>query len=116
MAKQSGYLRRQTAALEELQDVSMRHGQQWALDCLMIALHRQGWGYDRIKRLLDETEKIAAYYNPTMHPCMEQDVFIERMDAELRDIVKGRQEFYDFKSRYPGVKIAGYDKAPKKVR
>ena len=32
MAQQSGYLRRKTAALEELQDVSMRHGQQWALD------------------------------------------------------------------------------------
>lgn len=116
MAKKSGYLQRQQAALDVMQDISIRQGQQWALDCLLIALHRQGWGFDRIKRLLDATDDIAKYYSPALHPCMEQDVFIARMDDELRDIVKGKQEFYDFSARYPEIKIAGYDKAPNRQK
>ena len=45
---------------------------------------------------------------------MEQDVFQERLDAELRDIVKDRQEFATFAQRYPLVINAGYERMPKR--
>lgn len=108
------YLARQRAAQRELINTGLRHGQQYAIDMVMVALHRQGWGYDRIKRLIDQVTELADYYADTMHPSMEQDVLQERLDGELRDIVKDRQEFYPFVERYPAVITAGYEKMPKR--
>ena len=41
---------------------------------------------------------------------MEQDIWQERMDAELRDSLDGAIEFSDFSKRYPTIKALGYDK------
>ncbi len=37
------------------------------------------------------------------------------MDAQIRDIIKDQQEFFDFRSRYPDIRYHGYDKAVKGV-
>lgn len=108
------YLARQAATQIECINQGILCGQQYAIDMMEIALHRQGWGYDRIKRLVDQVSEIADYYAPCMCPCMEQDVFQERLDAELRDIVKDRQEFATFAQRYPLVINAGYERMPKR--
>lgn len=110
----NSYLLRRDAERKEMINRGLLCGQQYAMDCMLITLHRNGWGYDRLKRLLDECKVVSDYYADVLRPCMEQDVRQEQMDAELRDIVKGRQEFADFRERYPDVLTAGYDRLPRK--
>lgn len=91
-------------------------GQQFTCDVMMVCLHQQGWGYDRIKRLLDDMEKQSDYYADAFITCMEQDVRQEQLDREIRDIVKDRQEFSPFAERYPEIKTVGYDRLPWALR
>ena len=107
----NAYLQRQNAVYDEMLNRGKQHGEQYTMDCVMIALHRQGWGYTRIKRLFDEVSEIADYYTPSMRRSdPEQPIFQERFDAELGDIVKEYQPFYSFKERYPLISEARYDK------
>ena len=88
-------------------------GQQFVCDVMMVCLHGKGWGYDRIRRLLDEMDKQCDYYADAFINGMEQDVRQEQLDRELRDTVKDRQKFVPFAERYPNVKTLGYDKLPR---
>lgn len=110
----SGYLARQQEVYKELFSEGMKTGEQYTMDCVMIALHRQGWGYDRIKRLFDLVRDVADSYGDALRGCMEQDICQERMDNELRDFIKDRQEFIPFRKRYPMVRTLGYDRLPKR--
>ena len=115
MGKPNAYLARQNAIYDEMLNVGRRHGEQYAVDCFMIALHRKGWGYKRIKDLLVSLTEISDYYAASMdshNP--EQDIYRERMDNELRDIVKDNQQFYTHEERYPLVKSASYEKPVKR--
>lgn len=109
----SAYLKQLQEAVRRGTNAGMLVGEQFAMDCIMIALHRQGWGYERIRRLLDQTREIADYYGDAMHGSMEQDVIQERMDRELRDIVKDHQIFAPFGERYPHVKSWDYQRPVK---
>ena len=111
----SAYLRKLKQKEAEDINLGMEYGEQYALDMMMIALHRDfGWGYDRIKRLMVAIGDKSDYYGEALHRCMEQDVKQEQMDNELRDIVKDKQEFIPFRERYPGIRNYGYNKPPKK--
>ena len=90
-----------------------RVGQQQAVDAVMIYLHRNGWGAQRIQKLHAGTNSAMEEYAPTFFAGMEQDVFRERMDRELRDALKGVEGFCPFAERYPEVKTVGYDRLPK---
>ena len=84
---------------------------QLMLDTLQIVLHREcGFGYERIKRVVNAWGPIYDHYYDVMdlkHP--ECDVRRAHLDAELREIVKDRQPFVDFKGRYPEVKDVKYE-------
>lgn len=107
------YLTRQAAMYDAMLNQGRKHGEQYTFDCVSIALHRMGWGYTRIKRLFEQAHEVADYYAPSMMPGMEQDIYQERMDAELRAFVEGNEHFYPFKERYPMIRTAGYEKMPK---
>lgn len=84
---------------------------QLMLDSLQITLHEEfGFGYDRIKRL---TDALAATYN-RFHDALtggvEADVWQERLDASIADILKDKQEIVPFHERYPEIKRTRYDK------
>lgn len=102
--------------LKDAKDKGVRQGltlgQQFAADVMMVCLHRQGWDYDRIKRLLDEMDKASDYFADAFINCMEQDVRQEQLDREIRDIVKDREQFVAFKERYPEVVTLGYGRLP----
>ena len=109
--KNSAYLQKQNELHNKLINLGKEHGEQYCMDCVMIALHRQGWGYTRIKRLFDDVTEISDYYAPCMQrDNPEQPIFQERMDSEIRSFVEGQQEFYPFKDRYPLITEARYDK------
>ena len=114
MGGKNAYLARQNAIYDEMLNRGRRHGEQCAMDCVEIALHRKGWGYKRIKELIDLVSDVADYYTPAMMPNMEQDVFQERMDNEIKSFMPADVPFYPFADRYPVVRTAGYDKMPKR--
>lgn len=113
MAK-NDFARRLKEIRQDCINEGIRHGQQYAIDIVMVYLHRQGWGYDRIRRMIDEITVLADEYAPSMHKCMMQDIQQERLDAEIKDIIKGKQEFIPFRDRYPLVQNAGYERMPTK--
>jgi len=90
-----------------------RVGQQQTFDAVMIYLHRNGWGTQRILKLHAGTNGVMEEYAPAFFAGMEQDINQERMDRELRDALKGAEGFCAFAERYPEVKTVGYDKLPK---
>lgn len=108
------YAEKQKALRRELVRSGVRFGEQRTLDLVEIALHRNGWGFDRINALLDLLRELDQYYAAAWDMTMESDVFQERLDAELRDIVKDRQEFIPFEKRYPEVRQLGYDRLPRR--
>ena len=108
------YAQKQQELKRELVRVGIRFGEQRTLDLMECALHRKGWGYDRINALLDLMRELDAYYAPAWETRMESDVFQERLDNELKSIVGDRQEFISFQTRYPEVKQLGYKKLPRK--
>ena len=108
------YAQKQQELKRELVRVGIRFGEQRTLDLMEIALHRKGWGYERINALLDLMRELDSYYAPAWETRMESDVFQERLDNELKSIVGDRQEFISFPERYPEVKQLGYKKLPRK--
>lgn len=84
---------------------------QLMLDTLQIVLHREfGFGYERIKRVVNAWGPVYDHYYDVMdlkNP--ECDVIREHLDAELRDIIKDKQPFADFRARYPEVKTINYN-------
>jgi hypothetical protein len=86
-------------------------GKQMALDCFQIALHRQGWGYDRIFALTKQAGEVYSNYEGAFdRKNVEADVLREHMDAELADAVKKKGEVVPFEERYPDVYKITYGK------
>ena len=108
------YAEKQQALKRELVNVGIRFGEQRTLDLMEVALHRKGWGYDRINGLLDLMRELDEYYAVAWEMRMESDVYQEKLDNELRSIVGDRQEFIPFEKRYPEVRRLGYKKLPRR--
>jgi hypothetical protein len=112
MAK-SGYLARQEAKRNADAHTFECVTRQLMLDTLQAAIHEEacgGYGYTRIKRLVDRWGELYNYFYDIFdlkHP--ECDVKREELDRILRDIIKDRQPFADFKMRYPEVKDITYE-------
>lgn len=91
-----------------------RVGQQQTFDAVMIALHRySGWGTKRIVQMHERTHAVMEQYAPAFFRGMEQDIYQERMDRELREALKDTESFCAFAERYPEIKTSGYDRLPR---
>lgn len=110
MAK-SGYLARQEAKRNADANTFEAVTRQLMLDTLQITLHKHfGFGFDRIlKASLAWGEIYNHYYDVMDLKNPECDVLRKHLDDELRDIIKDRQPFADFKMRYPEVKDITYE-------
>lgn len=84
-----------------------RLGQQRMMDCTMIYLHRQGWGEKRIKDYFDGVNAVCDEFSEAFRPTQEQEIYQERMDAELATVI---HDCLAFAERYPEIKVLGYDK------
>ena len=104
-------LKERKARDQEMISLGMQIGEQFQIDIMQVALNEVfGFGYDRIKKLMHEEEKLGAYYIDALHVCMEQDVKQAQLDRALLRIVNGKQELYDFQHRYPAIKTADIHK------
>lgn len=106
-------IRRREAERRELLNRGMAVGEQYMVDMMLVCLHRQGWGYERAKRLLDQIDAACNEFADVFFRRMEQDIRQEQLDRELRDLVKDNEPFHPFAERYPEIITLGYDKLPK---
>ena len=106
----NGYLQRQNDVQNAIMRAAERMTEQYMEDTLEITIHRMGWGYERICRLITEWEKVRREYSVALRPSdPEADVAQEHIDAEIRDICKGKWEIMPFVERYPELKKISYE-------
>lgn len=105
MTVKNRYMQRMTKTVDDMFNGGHRIGQQQIVDYLAIALHEEGWGYDRIMRVITRVYELNNEFFDALNEkrCDEADVLQERLDALLREICKGH-EFMPFAERYPEIK------------
>lgn len=113
--KPSGYLARRSAQEKGTLDAMQRTMKQYLLDTLLITMHEDfGWGYERCKRLEGKWSETFDVYFTALEGGMEADVYQERLDRALREIVGENQQFYTFPERYPEIKRRDYEPRKRK--
>lgn len=104
--KKSGLLQRQAENRAEAYSQAQHIERQLMFDTAQIALHKLGWGYDRICRFSQVWMELREYYTEAFRPeNPEADVYREHFDAEIADILKDKAKLVPFDERYPEVKI-----------
>lgn len=112
--KKSGYLTRQNAVQQALLDAMQHTMQQYALDTLLITAHEDlGFGYDRCLKLAEKWSETFESFFPALGAEDEADVYQEKLDRKLLDIMEGKRKFDDFPARYPDIKRLGYERRGK---
>ena len=84
---------------------------QWMVDTLQITLNQtEGWGYERIMRLMDNWEDTREQFRPALNPLKdaEADAEQEHIDRILKRIVGNKGPFYPWHTRYPDLKGVKY--------
>lgn len=89
-------------------------GQQQILDATMIYMARIGWEKEQVIDYYKEMNLILDRYADAFKPCMEQEIWQERMDDELRSVLG--DTCIPFSERYPTIRGMGYDKPVKEER
>lgn len=100
----------------EAMRVSERITRQFDTDAMQIALHRSGWGYDKIMRLTELVQQVRQEYSPAFQrKNPEADVYQHHMDQELKEISK-KVPIIPFSNRYPELKPVDYKGRAEKCR
>lgn len=103
------FLARQRAERQAYMQASERVTRQLMADCMMLVLNDEfGFGYDRIKRVMNAMQEKYNLYHDALDGGPEADYFQEKLDAAIRRIMKDRETFYPFKERYPEIKEITY--------
>lgn len=97
-------------------DDGQRLGQQQILDFATVYLARKGWSGKELVDFFNGCADVSDKFSKAFNPSMEQDVYQERLDAELEAAYESETEFVPFAKRYPPVKNMGYDRAVKEER
>lgn len=108
--KRSGYLAKKAIRDQVYETAAVRIEKQFLLDTMQIALHEFGFGYRRIMELTVLWKEVYDRYHPALEGGPESDVWQEKLDGEILDILKGQQELIPFPQRYEYVRRCGYDK------
>lgn len=106
----NAYLARQKAEKEALMHITERLVKQYMVDTLQITLNRtEGWGFDRVMRLMDNWEETREEFRPALTPRdPECDVCQEHIERILMQIAKGKMEFIPWDERYSELRKVKY--------
>ena len=112
MNGKNAWIEKQKAAKNTVMHSAENLTKQYMLDTLCIAIHEsEGWGYDRIMRLLSAWKRTMDEYRLALNPSnSEADVAQEHMDRMLIQIINGKQDLIPFATRYPELKGIKYGK------
>lgn len=112
MGKQSGMMLRQQEQRDAALQAGIRIGVQYAIDTLNISLHEHaGWGFTRQMALMDVWRANRAYYAPSLdYRLAESDVYREKLDRGLEQVINGQADLIPYHERYPDLKEVRYDK------
>lgn len=97
-------------------DKSMRNygaliGQQFDVDMMCLALSDEGFGYDRIMRVLTRAEEYRGYYKDCLNYTVESDARFVQLDNALLKICHNHPDrFIPYTERYPGVMVPTMEK------
>ena len=112
MKGKNAWIEKQQAAKNNVMHSAECLTKQYMLDTLCISIHEsEGWGYDRIMRLLSAWKRTMEEYRLALNPSnSEADVAQEHMDRVLTQIINGKQDLIPFAQRYPELKGIKYGK------
>lgn len=112
MNGKNAWIEKQKAVKNTVMHSAENLTKQYMLDTLCIAIHEsEGWGYNRIKRLLNAWMETQEEYRLALNPSNnEADVAQEHLDRMLIQIINGKQDLIPFAKRYPELKGIKYGK------
>lgn len=103
------FLARRRAEKQAYIQASERVTRQLMADCMMVVLNEEfGFGYDRIKRMMDAMQEKYDLCHAALDGGPEADYMQEKLDTAIRRIMKDRETFYPFRERYPEIKEITY--------
>lgn len=78
---------------------------------MCLALNEEGFGHDRIMRIIHRAEQHGEYFYECLAYGVESDARFEQLDQRLRYICRDHPEdFVPREERYPNVKVPGMGK------
>lgn len=102
---------KEQAELRQLLNYGALVGQQFNVDMMCLALNEEGFGHDRIMRIIHRAEKHGEYFHECLAYGVESDARFEQLDQRLRYICRDHPEdFVPREERYPNVKVPGMGK------
>jgi len=109
--RQSGLMKKHSQEIDTYANTYKDIIQQFDIDTLCIAMNRfEGWGYNRLMRLLKEWELVRKELYPAIDiKDPECDVAQERMEKRFSDICKDHAKPIPFAKRYPCLKGVSYE-------
>lgn len=107
----NAYLARQREAMMQCVLKGADFGNQQSCDVMCIALHRMGWGKERLLRLRTEMTGVVKEFRLAWGNEPETDYIRHKLDEELRAIFG--DDVVEFKDRYPYQKDWDYSKGGK---
>ena len=112
MNGKNAWIEKQKAVKNTVMHSAENLTKQYMLDTVCSAIHEsEGWGYDRIKRLLNAWMETQEEYRLALNPSNnEADVAQEHIDRMLIQIINGKQDLIPFAKRYPELKGIKYGK------
>lgn len=102
--KKNAYLEKKRAEKEAFMNRVQSVVVQYCVDTMIITLNdKEGWGYDRLMRLMRDWHDTMVEYADSINPSMsvEADVQQEKIDRLLVQIIRGKQKLIPFAERYP---------------
>lgn len=110
----NAYAKEQAELRRHLLNYGALVGQQFNVDMMCLALNEEGFGHDRIMRIIHRAEKHGEYFHECLAYGVESDARFEQLDQRLRYICRDHPEdFVPREERYPNVKVPGMGKTAK---
>ena len=97
----NAYAKEQAELRRQLLNYGALVGQQFNVDMMCLALNEEGFGHDRIMRIIHRAEKHGEYFHECLAYGVESDARFEQLDQRLRYICRDHPEdFVPREERY----------------
>lgn len=107
----NAYAKEQAELRRQLLNYGALVGQQFNVDMMCLALNEEGFGHDRIMRIIHRAEKHGVYF----HECLclrrgKRRAVPSSLTAAPVHLPRPPEDFVPREERYPNVKVPGMGK------